>query len=106
MATRKDRVHRCVCEQCQQHPHSALAQHHRSINRLLAQLDEKSRRRVVGLLASRQPHGGLEALHQITGLSGTTIRRGREEVEHLDPSPGIRAAGGGRHAVEKNIPRS
>jgi hypothetical protein len=80
-----------------------LAQHHRSINRLLARVDEKSRRRIVGLLATQQPHGGLEALHHITGLSCTTIRRGRDEIQRLDFSPGIRAAGGGRKPVEKNI---
>lgn len=106
MSTHKDPVHCCSYEQCQQHPYSAVAQHHQSINRLLAHLDEKSRRRVVGLLVLRQPHGGLEALHQITGLSCTTIRRGRAEVQRLDPSPGIRAGGGGRKAVEKNIRRS
>jgi hypothetical protein len=69
-------------------------------------VDEKSRRRIVGLLATQQPHGGLEALHQITGLSCTTIRRGRDEIQRLDFSLGIRAGGGGRKAVKKNIRRS
>ena len=44
-------VHQCVCETCQQHPYSAMAKEHQAINRVLAGLDEKNRRRFVGLLA-------------------------------------------------------
>ena len=96
-------IHCCHCEQCQQHPYSALAKDHQAINRLLLRLDEKSRRRVVGLLASRQKRGGLETYHQITGLSRTTIRRGRTEVLLGDQSARVRRVGGGRKALEKKV---
>lgn len=96
-------VHQCQCEQCHHHPYGEVAKQHRALNRLLAQLDEKSRRRLAGLLALRHRHGGIQALHQITGLSRMTIRRGRTEIQRRDRPRGIRRAGGGRHPVEKNI---
>ena len=68
-------------------------------------LDEKSRRRFVGLLALQWGRGSIALLNQVTGLSRPTIRRGREEVSRVEkPSqPGrVRQAGAGRHAVEKN----
>jgi hypothetical protein len=94
-------IHRCHCEPCQRHPYSALAKDHQAINRLLLRLDEKSRRRVIGLLAAQQKRGGLETFHQITGLSRTTIRRGRTEVLRGDHSLRVRRVGGGRKALEK-----
>jgi hypothetical protein len=103
MSVTRTPIHQCQCEQCQQHPHSDVAKQHRAINRLLAQLDEKSRRRLAGLLASRHRHGGVQALHQITGLSRMTIRRGRDEIQRIDRTQGIRRVGGGRIPVEKNI---
>ena len=69
-------------------------------------LDEKCRRRLVGLLASRQKRGGIESLHQISGLSRTTIRRGRAEVQRADRSLRMRSVGAGRKAVEKKDPPS
>ena len=102
--SQKKTIHRCQCDQCQQHPYSAVAKDHHAINRLIASLDEKRRRRFVGLLASQQEHAGIPRLHQITGLSGTTIRRGRNEIQRVDRTNGVRRAGAGRKAVEKNIP--
>jgi hypothetical protein len=99
-------IHRCQCEPCRAHPYSRVAQDHQAINRVVSCLDEKSRRRVVGLLASRQKRGGIECLHQISGLSRTTIRRGRAEVHRADRSPRVRGVGAGRKAVEKNDPPS
>ena len=97
-------VHQCQCAQCQQHPRGAEAKDHQAINRLVASLDEKNRRRLVGLLASQQTRGGIEWLHQITGVSRPTIRRGRNEIQRGERTPGIRRAGAGRKAVEKNSP--
>ncbi len=98
-------MHHCGCRTCRRHPYSAVAQQHRAINRLLAGLDEKNRRRLVGLLVIQWGGRSLALLSRITGLSRHTIRRGKREIEHpaTNRSDGrIRAAGGGRPAVEKN----
>lgn len=106
MNVKKRNVHHCVCVACRSHPRSATAQEHEAINRLLAGLDEKNRRRMVGVLALQWGWGSLELLHEITGLSCPTIRRGRAEVQQNEPDrepDRVRRAGAGRPAVEKNI---
>ena len=106
MATQSGRVsHVCTCETCRQHPYSAVAEHHRAINRVLATLDEKNRRRFVGLLALQWGWGGVQRLIEITGLSRNTIVRGRWELQHSQRAPKttrVRRAGAGRKRVEKN----
>ena len=96
-------AHQCICETCQQHPHSTLAKEHRAINRLLAGLDEQNRRRLIGLLALQWGRGSVQLLHEISGVSRVTIRRGRTEVQRLDRKTVRRGrrVGGGRPAVEK-----
>lgn len=110
MKRRTKRIeHGCTCLTCQAHPHSAVAQEHRAINRVLMALNEKSRRRFAGLLALQWGRGGVERLSQITGLSHPTIRRGRDEVqrvEHRSERGRIRRVGAGQPAVEKSIPAS
>ena len=107
---KKRNVHRCRCVDCRSHLRSALANEHRAINRLLATLDEKNRRRLAGVLALQWGWGSIALLHQVTGLSCPTIRRGRQEVRQteLGERPGqvgrVRRTGAGRPAVEKNIP--
>jgi hypothetical protein len=66
-------------------------------------MDEKSRRRFVGLLATQHGWGGVRQLSQITGLSRTTILRGQREIERTTRSrrQRIRRRGGGRQRVEK-----
>jgi len=97
-------IHRCGCQKCQQHPLGQIAQQHQAINRVLATLNEKHRRHFVGLLALQWGMRQISLLARITGLSRTTIHRGKREVEH----PGskgklyIRESGAGRRAVEKN----
>jgi hypothetical protein len=100
------RIHQCICSTCQQHPHGQIAQQHQAINRVLATLNEKNRRHFVGLLAIQWGRRKIALLSQITGLSRTTIHRGKREVEHpgLKGKPRIRASGAGRIAVEKNNP--
>jgi hypothetical protein len=74
---------------------------------MVAGLNEKSRRRFVGLLALQVGRGGIETLRQITGLSRPTIRRGQVEVQRLEratESGRVRKVGAGRQRVEKNIP--
>jgi len=97
--------HVCTCEVCRQHPYSSAAEYHRAINRMVATLNEKNRRRFVGLLALEWGRGSVQRLIEITGLSRNTIVRGRAEVQHASRMPKterIRQAGGGRKRVEKN----
>jgi DNA-binding phage protein len=98
----KRKLHNCTCKTCQQHPHSKIAKEHKAINRVLLGLDERNRRRFIGMLASQRGH--VSELSQITGLSRNTIYRGQQEVEHPrhNPALSVRRRGGGRIAVEKN----
>jgi len=99
--------HQCTCATCRAYPAGATAKEHRAINRVLTTLDEKSRRRFVGLLALQWGWGSIERLRQVTGLSRPTIRRGRDEVQRVEDRTHqgrVRAAGAGRPEVEKNIP--
>jgi hypothetical protein len=99
---RKD--HSCTCKSCVKHPYGKTAKQHQAINRVLLELNERNRRRFVGVLANEQGRGGTSQLAEITGLSRTTIVRGRQEIEQSNKklSSGIRRAGAGRLAVEKN----
>ena len=105
MATKSRKsIHVCTCEHCRQHPYSREAEHHRAINRVLAILNEKNRRRFVGLLALQWGRGGVQRLSEITGLSRNTIVRGRAELQHprqASNTDRIRQAGAGRKRVEK-----
>lgn len=106
MATQSERAnHVCTCKLCREHPYSSVAEHHRAINRVLVTLDEKNRRRFVGLLALQWGRGGVQRLIEITGLSRNTIVRGREELQHArraSRANRIRRAGAGRKRLEKN----
>jgi len=97
-------LHVCTCTDCRRHPRSPIAKLHLGINRVAATMDEKSRRRFVGLLATQQGWGGVRLMSRITGLSRTTIRRGQREIERAPRSrrQRIRKRGGGRQRVEKN----
>lgn len=76
-----------------------------AIQRLAASLDEKQRRRFVGLLAAVRGHGGVTQLAALTGLSRTTVIKGRREVlRGDDPYPDrVRRPGGGRKPAPKEI---
>lgn len=102
MVKKKRTLHTCSCETCERHPHGKIAKEHKAINRVLLGLDERNRRRFVGMLASQR--GNVSELAHITGLSRTTIYRGQQEVEHprRNPMAGVRRPGGGRLSVEKN----
>jgi hypothetical protein len=102
----KRKLHHCTCETCERHPHSKIAKEHKAINRVLLGLDERNRRRFIGMLASQR--GNVSELSQITGLSRNTIYHGQREVDHPrhNPGSGIRRPGGGRMVVEKNNPGS
>jgi hypothetical protein len=81
-----------------------MAKEHQAINRVVASLDEKNRRRFVGVLALQWGRGGIARLMEITGLSRNTICRGRVEVQRADRATvgRVRCAGAGRPALEKN----
>ena len=98
----KKTLHKCRCESCAKHPYSRIAKEHKAINRVLLGLDERNKRRFVGVLANQQ--GNIMQLSQITGLSRNTIYRGQIEVEQprQNPASGIRQSGAGRLPVEKN----
>jgi len=97
-------VHQCHCEICQRHPSSPVARQHKALNRVLADCDEKTRRRLVGLLAQQWGPQCVSQLHRITGLSRNTIQRGRHDITHpvAESAHRIRCPGAGRVAVEKN----
>lgn len=102
----KRTLHNCTCEICKLHPHSKVAKEHKAINRVLLGLDERNKRRFVGVLANQRRN--ILRLSQITGLSRNTIYRGQSEVEHPNQNRvlGIRRSGAGRLPVEKNSPAS
>lgn len=104
MAENPTRV--CDCDACTQHPRCAVALEHRKLNRLISGLDEKQARRVLGLLAEREGHGGIARLSRVTGMSRTTILQGQRELIGRDPTPldRVRRPGGGRKRLEKKDP--
>ncbi len=96
-------IHNCPCDACRQDPTGTTAELHHAINHVVAALDEKNRRRFVGLWASQLGHGGIQNMVLVTGLHRATIRRGCREVEKMDDVSDnrIRAPGGGRKLTEK-----
>src|SRR5262245_50810365 len=100
-------VHCCSCSACRGRPDGPTAKQHRALNDLVATLDEKSRRLVIGLLAKQYGRGGMTRFARITGLSRDTIRRGQRELTRPDRRAAgrIRRPGGGRQRVEKQALR-
>ena len=101
--TGRKRIHRCRCRGCRSRSDAELVRYHRAINRVMAELDERSRRLFVGILARQHGCGGIQPVAQITGLSRMTIRRGLRESERgqVESSDRVRRPGGGRKCVEK-----
>lgn len=109
MADRKrKRIHRCVCRECRSRRNEEVAEYHRSINRVMLELDERSRRLFAGLLARQIGHGGIQRVSEITGLTRVTIRRGLRECDEAQSAEldRVRRAGGGRKLIEKKALRS
>jgi hypothetical protein len=104
--TGRKRIHRCCCRGCRSRSDTKLVVYHRAINRVMAELDERSRRLFAGILARRHGHGGIQEVAEITGLSRMTIRRGLRESDRGQPesSGRVRRPGGGRKCVEKKLP--
>jgi hypothetical protein len=98
----------CSCRRCQQEPNGPTAEQHRSINRLVALADERSRRLLVGFLAEQHGRGGIALLSRITGLDRHTIARGQRELHGAArlPAGRIRQRGAGRKRLEVARPGS
>jgi hypothetical protein len=93
----------CPCSDCQLDPHSQAAEQHRAIHRLVASVDERCRRLVVGFLAQQYGRGGIARLMEITRMSRDTIRRGQRELVNPahEVASRVRRRGGGRKPVGK-----
>lgn len=99
-------VHRCDCPVCRQHPRAVVAKEHRAINRLLSAADERMRRLLAGLLASKIGRGGIQQLARITGMHRNTIALGKRELRQRGrfPSSRVRRFGAGRKRLEEKRP--
>jgi hypothetical protein len=99
-------IHLCECPLCRQKPRCATASEHRSINRLLAVADERMRRLLAGLLASRAGRGGIRLLAQITGLHRNTVALGKRELQQKRRFAlnRVRRSGAGRKRLEEKRP--
>jgi len=81
--SRSKPVHKCRCSECVEQPSSEIALFHTSINRLVAELDEKHRRQFVGLLASQFGRGGIQLELVLYGKqSGTGSERLSKRMAH------------------------
>jgi hypothetical protein len=70
---------------------------------LLPRLNERDRRLALGAEAKAWGYGGIEAVHQATGVARSTISSGKRELlEAEDPESAgrVRAKGGGRKKAE------
>lgn len=104
----RKRIHRCGCRECRSRRNEEVAEYHRSINRVMLELDERSRRLFSGLLARQLGHGGIQRVSEITGLARVTIRRGLRECDEAQSAEldRVRRVGGGRKLIEKKALRS
>ena len=68
------------------------------INTMLPLLDERQKRIFLALEANALGRGGVKLIHEISGVSQTTIIRGKKELEAGEPASDrhIRNPGGGR----------
>src|SRR5205807_5247424 len=98
-------VHACECLTCRRYPKGRVAREHRTLNRLLAASDERTRRLLAGFLARQHGPGGIALLARITGLDRDTVARGQHELRQPFRSSGrIRRPGAGGQRVEKKAP--
>ena len=72
--------------------------------RVLPDLNEAQRRWIVGALALQEGWGGIQRMHEVTGLSAPTIIKGMREVRQKRPLSSqarVRRPGAGRPPVER-----
>jgi hypothetical protein len=99
-------IHRCECSVCRRKPRGAGAREHRAINRLLAAADERMRRLLAGLLASKLGRGGIQQLAQISGLHRNIVALGKRELrqKRYFVIGRVRRSGAGRKRLEEKRP--
>ena len=99
-------IHSCECSVCQQKRRGPVAREHRAINRVFAVADERMRRLLAGLLASKIGRGGIQQMARITGLHRNTIAQGQREFRQKRrlPTGRVRHAGAGRKHLEEKRP--
>src|SRR4051795_9068084 len=74
---------------------------------LLPRLNERDRRLALATEAKSWGRGGVTAVHEATGVSKATVRRGKIELDSeptAQPSDRVRAPGGGRKKAEVTDP--
>src|SRR5277367_2695761 len=74
---------------------------------LLPHLNERDRRLALGAEAKSWGHGGIEEVHQATGMARSTISRGMRDLEasgNPETASRVRADGGGRKKAEAANP--
>jgi Rhodopirellula transposase DDE domain len=74
---------------------------------LLPRLNERDRRLALATEAKSWGCGGISTVHEATGVSKATIRRGKIELDNEpaeQPSDRVRAPGGGRKKAEVTNP--
>jgi len=72
------------------------------INTMLSLLDEKQKRVYLATEAKGLGRGGVKAVHELTGVSKTTIIRGKKELHEGTIEQGrIRKSGGGRKSMSQ-----
>lgn len=103
---RRKTLRTCGCSVCRARSDRDIIEHHKAINRVVIELDEKNRRLFAGLLAKQLGRGGIQRLAEITGMTRMTIRRGLREIKRAGrrSSDRLRRAGAGRKRVEKKVP--
>ena len=71
------------------------------INTMLPLLDERQKRIFLALEANALGRGGVKCIHEISGVSQTTIIRGKKELEEREAGNNdrIRKPGGGRKRI-------
>jgi hypothetical protein len=68
-------------------------------------LDERQRRLLLGVEAQQLGRGGIKAVAEATGVHPDTVARGVRELDGMpEPSPRVRAAGGGRKKLAETDP--
>lgn len=99
-------IHSCECSVCRQGRGGPIVREHRAINRLLAVADERVRRLLAGLLASKIGRGGIVEVARITGLHRNTVALGVCEFRQKRrlPTGRVRRAGAGRKPLEEKRP--
>ncbi len=71
------------------------------ISKTLPLLDEDQRRKVAALEAEALGRNGVEEIHELTGMSKTTLYRGLKETADLAADPKARPASAGERRIRK-----